>query len=124
MKKKLSEESVNIEYLKENGIITEDRHMTNQGYSLSACLVADELYEEIHYAYPGSMEMVYQFFYRLYLEKNFSAIVSLINQACATFGLEEPVNLNSLSEQPESLVYFIEELMADWLDCMEQSNEN
>ena len=117
---KLNEEEMEI--LKENGAIDESGKITVQGISLLVCLESNELYEEMEILYPGSMDIMYRFAEMFIDENKHESLLDIIKEMYLIVELPEPEYLNSLYKQPEQMVFFIEEMVADWGDYLMQNN--
>lgn len=117
---KVNEEQMEI--LKENGAIDESGKITEQGISLLVCLESDKLYEEMEAISPFSMNIIYRFAEMFIDENKHESLLDMIKEMYLTVELPEPEYLDSLYEQPEQLVFFTEEMAADWSDYLMQDN--
>lgn len=111
-----------MEILKENGAIDESGKITEQGISLLVCLESDKLYEEMEAISPFSMNIIYRFAEMFIDENKHESLLDMIKEMYLTVELPEPEYLDSLYEQPEQLVFFTEEMAADWSDYLMQDN--
>lgn len=120
---KVNEEQMEI--LKENGAIDESGKITEQGISLLVCLESDKLYEEMEAISPFSMNIIYRFAEMFIDENKHESLLDMIKEMYLTVELPEPEYLDSLYEQPEQLVFFTEEMAADWMKLRyKQENYN
>lgn len=111
-----------IKILRKDKIINESGEVTQQGVSLLVCLESSKLYEEMDILYPGSMEVVYRFAEMFIDENKHEALLDMIKEIYLIVDLPEPQYLDSLYELPNDLVFYTEEMTADWGDYLLQES--
>lgn len=111
-----------IKILRKDKIINKSGEVTQQGVSLLVCLESSKLYEEMDILYPGSMEVVYRFAEMFIDENKHEALLDMIKEIYLIVDLPEPQYLDSLYELPNDLVFYTEEMTADWGDYLLQES--
>lgn len=111
-----------IKILRKDKIINESGEVTQQGVSLLVCLESSKLYEEMDILCPGSMEVVYRFAEMFIDENKHEALLDMIKEIYLIVDLPEPQYLDSLYELPSDLVFYTEEMTADWGDYLLQES--